>query len=217
MSSKLYLAFEFIVLFGGVPAAIVLLMPGGFVLPVLWLFALVCGLALHRDRSYSRGSMWRLSGTGAVLKRVLVRFAAAAVCVFLIVLLLFPERLLDLPRQQTMLWLLVMFLYPLLSVLPQGIVYRAFLFHRYRNLLPESLLLTAGAFAFSVGHLPFGNSWALILTLIGGFFFGSTYLRSKSLLLSIFEHALYGCLIFTVGLGSYFVHGTRRLAEIFGG
>jgi hypothetical protein len=27
------------------------------------------------------------------------------------------------------------------------------------------------------------------------------------------EHALYGCLLFTIGLGRYFYHGTVRFAE----
>jgi len=31
------------------------------------------------------------------------------------------------------------------------------------------------------------------------------------------EHALYGCLIFTVGLGSYFFHGTMRMAQRLAG
>jgi len=41
----------------------------------------------------------------------------------------------------------------------------------------------------------------------GGWLFGGTYRRSRSLGLVCLEHALYGDLIFTVGLGQYFFHG----------
>src|SRR6516165_6773359 len=45
-----------------------------------------------------------------------------------------PSAFLNLPRSNPLLWGLVMVLYPLLSVYPQGIIYRAFLFDRYRSL-----------------------------------------------------------------------------------
>jgi hypothetical protein len=46
-----------------------------------------------------------------------------------------------------------------------------------------------------------------LLTLIGGWFFAETYARTRSMRLVWLEHALYGCLVFTIGLGDYFYHG----------
>ena len=217
MKKQLYLAFEFVLLFGGVPSAVVLLAPGAFILPVLWAFALGCAAALFRDSSFDRRRLWRFSVDRSVLKGMLVRGLLSFLCLCLCVLVFIPAAFFRLPRSRPLLWLLILLLYPLFSVLPQGVVYRAFLFHRYRELLPEKLLLVAGAFAFSVGHLSFGNPWALGLTLVGGLFFSTTYLRTRSMPLSSLEHSLYGWMIFTVGFGEHFVQGTRRLAEVFGG
>jgi membrane protease YdiL (CAAX protease family) len=65
-----------------------------------------------------------------------------------------------------------------------------------------SLLISALIFAWM--HLIFRNPLAVILTLVGGWFFAQTYARTRSLRLVCLEHALYGNLIFTIGLGEYF-------------
>jgi len=212
MKRKTYLTAEFIVLYAGVPVAFTLLTPGAFVLPVLWVFTLICGVVLYRDPSFNRRGLWHIPKHSPAVKSALLRFAVSALCMIAIILLVMPEEFLNLVRTKPRLWAMIMILYPLFSVIPQGIVYRAFLFHRYRELASEKTLLLLGASAFSLGHLPFGNGWALVLTLIGGLFFGSTYLKSRSIMLSSIEHAMYGGLIFTTGLGIYFLHGTLRMA-----
>jgi uncharacterized protein len=104
-----------------------------------------------------------------------------------------------------------MVLYPVLSVYPQGITHRAFLMHRYQHLFPnQRVFAVAAALAFSYMHITFRNPVALILTLIGGFLFVRTYCRTESLMLSGFEHALYGNALFTVGLGHYLYHAAWR-------
>ena len=44
------------------------------------------------------------------------------------------------------------------------------------------------------------------LTLVGGLLFAYRYTKTGSLLTSCVEHALYGCFLFTVGLGRFFYH-----------
>jgi uncharacterized protein len=103
-----------------------------------------------------------------------------------------------------------MVLYPVLSVYPQGIIYRAFFFERYRTLFPNSvLLIVASAVAFSFAHIIFRNAIAVIFTLVGGLLFAWRYADTASLFTSSFEHALYGCWMFTIGLGHYFYRGAR--------
>jgi uncharacterized protein len=103
-----------------------------------------------------------------------------------------------------------MILYPVLSVYPQGIIYRAFFFERYRILFPNpAVLIVVSALAFSFAHIIFRNPVALIFTLVGGLLFAWRYAATGSLLTSSFEHALYGCWMFTVGLGQYFYKGAR--------
>ena len=104
-----------------------------------------------------------------------------------------------------------MLLYPILSVYPQGIVYRAFVFDRYRDLFgPPWAIVLASAFVFTYAHIVFRNWLALILTFLGGVLFGIRFLQTDSLLVTSFEHALYGCFLFTVGVGRSFHHASAR-------
>jgi len=110
------------------------------------------------------------------------------------------------------LWAAVMILYPVLSVYPQGIIYRSFLMHRYAPILPSGIVLifvSAAAFAFM--HIIFRNPLAVALTFAGGILFAWRYSTTGSLFTSSLEHALYGCWLFTIGLGQYFYHGRIAL------
>jgi membrane protease YdiL (CAAX protease family) len=99
--------------------------------------------------------------------------------------------------------------YPVLSVYPQGVLYRAFFFERYVDLFPGKwAMILASAAAFSFLHIIFRNWLAVGLTLAGGVLFALRYQETDSLATSSFEHSLYGCWLFTVGLGQYFYHGT---------
>jgi CAAX protease family protein len=97
------------------------------------------------------------------------------------------------------------------AVLPQTLIYRAFIFDRYHSMgLSRNALILMSALAFSWLHIVLRNPLAPLLTLPAGLLFAWRYARTKSLMASAFEHALYGCLIFTVGLGSYFYTGARH-------
>jgi hypothetical protein len=202
---------EFLVLFGLVPLLLALRVVRPPLLSVLWLACLYCTvhlrlagksnlLTLQRDQVHRR-EWWRMLGTFALLVPVIAA----------VVLLVRPSALLTLPLHHTGRWLLLMAVYPLLSVLPQEIVYRAFFFERYRFLFGGGRwLLVGSAIAFSLTHLAFRNWEAVALTLAGGLLFAHSYGRSRALLLVVCEHTLYGCAVFTLGLGSYLAEGTLR-------
>ena len=57
-------------------------------------------------------------------------------------------------------------------------------------------------------HIVFHNWIAILLTIGGGFLFASMYERTRSTLLVSMAHALYGNLLFILGLGTYFDNGT---------
>lgn len=148
--------------------------------------------------------------------KVLGRFAVLAVLMTVALIIFRPELLLRFPLRRPQVWALVLALYPVLSVIPQTIIYRAFLFHRYGRLLesPAKRLIVA-ALAFSILHVVFWNVWAIILTLVGGYIFARTYDQSRSIPLSVLEHALYGSYIFTIGWGYYLSSaGSARLAAL---
>jgi membrane protease YdiL (CAAX protease family) len=56
-------------------------------------------------------------------------------------------------------------------------------------------------------HIVFRNPLALLLTFAGGVLFAKTYSDTRSLLISMVEHTLYGNYIFTIGLGKYLYLG----------
>ncbi|MCL1856603.1 MAG: AMP-binding protein [Kiritimatiellaeota bacterium] len=123
-----------------------------------------------------------------------------------------PELLFAFPREEPLFWGVIMVCYPVASVLPQAILYRKLYERRYAPLFgsPRTSLLV-GALAFSWGHLPFGNPFALLFTFFGGLLFLSTYRATRRLAPGILEHALYGNALFTIGWGAYLLHGTVAL------
>jgi membrane protease YdiL (CAAX protease family) len=177
-------------------------------LPSLWLLAAGCLVVLLRDPRFDRGRLWRPAGLRRTLPSIVLPFVVAAPLLFLATLILDPERLFAFVRQRPLLWALMMLLYPALSAYPQGIIYRDFVFHRYRTLFrSRRAVLLASAAAFSFVHILFQNWIAPLLSLGGGLLFAWTYEKSGSSLAATAQHALFGCYLFTIGLGWYFYYG----------
>ena len=63
------------------------------------------------------------------------------------------------------------------------------------------MLILVNAVLFSLAHLFFRNALVMILTFLGGIVFALTYHKTKSTLLVAIEHAIYGCWLYTVGMG----------------
>jgi membrane protease YdiL (CAAX protease family) len=179
-------------------------------IPALWLLTAYCLLRLLHDPAFDRRQLWNPAAFSASAAHILIAFAVVAILVAAGVYFLAPQRLFNFMRRAPAFWAIVMCLYPVLSVYPQGIIYRAFFFERYRGLFPNSVaLITASAIAFSFAHIIFRNPIALSFTLVGGLLFAWRYVATGSLFTSAFEHALYGCWMFTIGLGEYFYKGAR--------
>jgi CAAX protease family protein len=201
---KLLLALEFAVVFIGAPFLIVAIKNRLLMIGLLWAGAFV---AHHFTRNLPRLKT-DVSHLGEHLKPIALRFVVLAPIIALLTWLTLPEAFLSLPRAQPLWWLAIMILYPLLSVWPQEMVYRAFLYHRYAPLFGKKWgYVAASAFAFGYAHMIFLNWIAIAMTAFGGFLFARDYARHRSLALVCLEHALYGCLIFTVGLGRFFYSG----------
>ncbi|MBN2732069.1 MAG: CPBP family intramembrane metalloprotease [Balneolaceae bacterium] len=165
----------------------------------------ICAGILWIDKSYDFRRLTYRPNIPGMAKKLLTRGGLVAVAVFVLTMTLEPDRLLMFPRREPMIWGIVMLLYPVLSALPQELIYREFFFHRYQDFVkPEWLLVTASACSFSFLHIIYDNEWALLLSLIGGFLFARTYQETRSLYWVSVEHALYGCIIFTIGMGNYF-------------
>lgn len=199
---------EFLALFALLPTLFFVWPIRGFLIPALVIGSLICFYMLWRDPTFERRRLWNASAVPPVLGAVIARFFLVAVLMGASVAYLRPELLFGLPRARPGLWAAIMVLYPILSVYPQEIIYRAFMHHRYRVVFPTrwSMIAASGA-AFGYAHVIFKNGLAVALTLAGGVLFAWTYERSKSLAAVAFEHSLYGGFLFTIGLGAYFYAG----------
>jgi membrane protease YdiL (CAAX protease family) len=174
-------------------------------IPALWLLMAYCLFRLLHDPAFDRKRLWNPAALPATAAHILIAFAVVAVLVVAGVYFLAPQRMFNFVRRAPAFWTLVMCLYPVLSVYPQGIIYRAFFFERYRGLFPNTAaLIVASAVAFSFAHIIFRNPIALSFTLAGGLLFAWRYAQTGSLFTSAVEHALYGCWMFTIGLGEFF-------------
>jgi uncharacterized protein len=211
MPNLLLLAFEFVLIFFGAPLLIFYrVLPN---LPILYL--LVAGLAaflfLRHDPTFHSAHPLSVTGISAALPRLLLRDAIFLLILGLAVCIFAPELLFSFVKRAPGLWVLVMLFYPLFSVYPQELLYRAFFSHRYQPLFGSGwAMLVASASAFGFAHIIFGNWLSVALCIIAGFLFSLTYQHSGSLLLTCIDHALFGNFIFTIGLGQFFYHGSRH-------
>ncbi|MEO8772748.1 MAG: CPBP family intramembrane glutamic endopeptidase [Gelidibacter sp.] len=104
--------------------------------------------------------------------------------------------------QKPKLWVIILFAYAMFSVYPQEIIYRTLYFQRYSSLFKsKTLFIFINAIVFSLAHIFYKNSLVLLMTFLGGILFALTYDKTKSTLLVSIEHAIYGCWLFTVGMG----------------
>lgn len=201
---RFHLATEFILIFAGGPLLILVLHRPGVLFILLWAGAATAWLSTRSKQSVSSEP----SETRSEIRILFLRFVLLAPCIALASWFFLPETFLSLPSERPLFWAAIMVLYPLLSVWPQEMLYRQFLFMHYAPLFRrKSVLIAASALAFGFAHVIFLNPVAIIMTLAGGFMFARDYARHQLLRLTCLEHALYGCLIFTVGLGRFFYTG----------
>lgn len=202
---------EFSLLFGVLPVAMWQFRAtfGFLIIPLLVAMLLVCGGYLVWDRSFDSRRLW-LNGAGVKgLAPVLLAFVPLAALVALGVWLLMPHNFLSLPRQRPELWRMIMVLYPIFSVYPQEVIFRAFFFHRYRSIFrSEWAMILASGLAFGWAHLLFNHWLSVAMSAVGGVLFAWTYARTKSTIFASIEHALWGDLVFTIGLGAFFYGGS---------
>lgn len=175
---------------------------------ILWLAGLLAWLWLRGQVPQKRlwgkpaPGWWR----GPVLRCGIFGLAAAAYA-----LLSEPGAAFAFVRDRPGFWLLVMVLYPLLSVLPQELIYRVFLLE---ILAPQgqsgpvwpAVLISAALFGWV--HVIYVGYVALLSTGLAGLVLGWSYGRRRgspgAVWPVLLEHSLYGQIVFSVGLGHYF-------------
>lgn len=206
--SRPFLIAELLAFTLALPVLLWLFLPARWILPVLWVIALVCHVGARRiDPSHRTGGWNWAAVTRANMVPILWRFALCAGLIFAATVIFKPEMLFGFIHEKPQLWAIVMVVYPLVSVITQEIVYRRYMFARFGGLLSPRWLIIMSGIAFGTAHVVFDNWVAPALCVIGGVIFSHTYHKTRSLWLVSIEHALYGNFLFTVGLGKYFYHG----------
>lgn len=196
-------------IFGVLPLVISILKPRSWIYILLWLFTLQAWWTACRKHGYDLQADWNPSALDkATVKRILLRFLPFAAFLLFFTWWMIPERLFSFPLERPQTWAIVMIWYPVLSVFPQEILFRAFFFRHYAPWLKnERDMLLVNAAVFGWIHVVLQNWVAVAFSAVGGWLFAHTYAKTRSLAAVCFEHALYGCWVFTLGLGWYFYHG----------
>jgi hypothetical protein len=188
-----------------------------FVLPfVLAIFLTL--LLRQRDQSW-RADVARAPAWRDVLS-ILAVFIVCGSALTFIAYYRYPDSFLSFPRLNRPLWLFVIAFYPLFSVTTQELLYRVLFFDRYAPalngasslaiLINASLFASMHAILFAYHGTPF--HWeAVAISFIGGLLFAYRFARTRSFFAVVLEHALYGDLIFTIGLGRFFFTGVAHL------
>ena len=175
--------------------------PSSLLLPVLVFVILIL--------RYGTGFRWKeLMCINVPRKRLLkdgIILLVCGFCLFLSVIILFPDKLFNLPRSNPLIWLALGAFYPLFSAYPQEILFRTYIFHRYcRVFTRDWQMIAASGASFGFVHILYYHPLSMILTLLGGIYLASTYNRTRSVLYSAILHAIMGMLVFSVGLGEFF-------------
>ncbi|WP_034059173.1 CPBP family intramembrane glutamic endopeptidase [Lacinutrix jangbogonensis] len=135
-------------------------------------------------------------------KETFIKLLVIAIITIVFVLFSDKESLFKVVVNKPLMWLVLLFVYSTFSVYPQELIYRTFYFQRYESLFQnKKLFIFINAIVFALAHLFFRNSLVIILTFLGGLLFAFTYKKTESTLLVTIEHAIYGCWLFTVGMG----------------
>lgn len=191
---------EFFFIFLIIPSTIFFLDSSIIIFLTLYLVSILSLVILSFDKTFLFTSLKKkIDWTFVIIFSVIFFFLG-----FFYVLLVDKNLLFIFPKTNFKLWLIVIFIYPFLSVIPQELVYRVFFFQRYfsninRFYFPMFLNLVV----FAYGHLVFSNMHAIIITAIVSPIFTYAYLK-KSFLTCVILHTLGGQIIFTLGLGKYF-------------
>lgn len=211
LKSPLRAAFEMLFLFGFVPIFLGLVdAPRLTLMTCLWSFAAFALFYLHRDPAFSWRRLWQGQGWAKPQRdQAVTRFLFIVPALVLFTFYYAPDRLFSFPILMPWRWALVMLLYPVLSVLPQSIVFRVFFFARYEKYFSSTaMLIVVNALCFGMAHSMYGNWIAPVFAGLAGGLLATSYSQHRSLKWALIEHALYGNLVFTIGIGRFFFkHG----------
>jgi membrane protease YdiL (CAAX protease family) len=176
----------------------------------LMVFLLFMGLSVYiylvNDPAFDRNTFLNWKQGRTELGKIMVMFGISAIVMLVLIWIIDSSKMFQLLRSNPLLLLMISIFYPLFSVIPQGLAYRSMFFHRYGDLFPgKTLKIISSAAVFAFAHILYKNWMVLVLSFMAGLIFGYRYYKTKSLAVSVLEHAMYGVWLFACGLGYFFV------------
>lgn len=209
LRSRQFLIVEFILLCLLVPGIIMVNKWATYLFLFLWAASLYGAFIMHSVYKEQLKELWNWSAvTWGNLKPILLRFLIACIGMTVFIYFYDPARMFGLIQYRPEIIPFLLVLYPLISALPQEIIFCTFFFKRYETFFGSGKkMVLFSALVFAYAHCLYINPVAPALSLMGGLIFASTYLKTKSLALVTIEHGLYGNFLFLIGLGYYFYRG----------
>jgi len=173
-----------------------------WLIPALIILMAVCGMLLLSDPHFKRFRLTSLGQFSAVKRRLFSFFFLGALFSGMFYGIMNQENWFSLPRNSFNDWLMLLLLYPILSVMPQELIFRTYFFHRYKRIMPsKTVRIIVSASVFALAHIVYANVLAVLLAFLGGLLFSYTYAQSRSTFVCVIEHSLWGLWMFTLGLG----------------
>ncbi len=207
-ASRTQLWLEFLAFYVLAPAALYMFLPYVNLYGAIAVVTVIGLAILHFTDGYAWRHLWDFSSLRGLGPMILWTSGLTALVLTVMTLWLVPERFLGLPREQTVLWVAILALYPWFSVLGQEIIFRPLFFYRYGSLFPSATLrIVVNALVFAAAHLFFQNWIAPMMTFLGGLMFAWVYEHRRSFPAVFVMHWIAGGLVFTLGLGRFFYHG----------
>ncbi|MCX7644794.1 MAG: CPBP family intramembrane metalloprotease [Rhodobacteraceae bacterium] len=204
---RAWLRAEFVLFFLALPVAVAVLLPPSAMFPVLFGVTGLGLVLLH----LTPGFRWRdlTRGWNRIDWPVVALAAAGTFAVgWAVMMATAPGSAFALVRSNPALMAMIALLYPLLSALPQEIVFRALFFRRYGPILPSlrpALVLNAAVFALA--HLMYWSGIVAAMTFAGGLLFAWACEVRRNFPMAVVMHAVCGVIVFLLGLGVYFYTG----------
>ncbi|MCG9710246.1 CPBP family glutamic-type intramembrane protease [Pseudoalteromonas sp. Isolate3] len=204
MNANQYRWFEFTLIFVSLPLLGFFLRAylANWLIPALIILMIVCGMLLLSDPHFKRFRLTSLGQFSAVKSRLFSFFFLGALFSGMFYGIMNQENWFSLPRNSFNDWLMLLLLYPILSVMPQELIFRTYFFHRYKRIMPsKTVRIIVSASVFALAHIVYANVLAVLLAFLGGLLFSYTYSQSRSTFVCVIEHSLWGLWMFTLGLG----------------
>jgi CAAX protease family protein len=202
MTSKpTYLIGELIILFVFIPLFLLLAISPFIKIAVVLSGVIYAVWVARKNHLIPLKSIYHIK-LGNYWKTILISLILIFISSTVFMYFLHPEDLFIVVKKKPVMWISILFFYAVFSVYPQELMYRSFFFKRYETLFKNTnYLLLVNILIFPLAHVMFKNWLVLLVTLIGGILFALTYKKSKSVLLTSIEHAIYGNWLFTIGMG----------------